>query len=71
MSADEKNYIKTELLKTINACADKVIIHKICNLIIEVAGTMYEQEQQIWQDLLNLIFIFVNSDSNIKVDAAL
>ena len=45
MSAEEKEYIKTELLKTIDACGDKVIIHKICNLIIEVAGTMYEQEQ--------------------------
>lgn len=28
-------------------------------------------EQQIWQDLLNLIFVFVNSDVNMKVDAAL
>lgn len=42
MSAEEKDYIKAELLKTIDACADKIIIHKICNLIIEIAGTMYE-----------------------------
>lgn len=71
MSAEEKNYLKSELLKTIEACNEKIIIHKICNLIIEVAGTMYEQEEQIWQELLNLIFIFVNSDAVIKVDAAL
>jgi hypothetical protein len=44
MTPEEKDYIKSELLKTIDACSEKIIIHKICNLIIEVAGTMYELE---------------------------
>lgn len=48
-----------------------MIIHKICNLLIEIGGTMYEKQEIIWQDLLNLIFQFVNSDVDIKVDAAL
>jgi hypothetical protein len=39
--------------------------------LIEVQGTLYDQEEHIWQELLNLIFIFVNSDQDIKVDAAL
>jgi len=56
LSPEAKEFVKTELLKTISTVQDKVIIHKICNLLIEVGGTMYEQEEIIWQDLLNLIF---------------
>ena len=40
-------------------------------MVIEVGGTVYEQEDNIWQDLLNLLFIFVNSDEEIKIDTAL
>lgn len=71
MSSEAKNFVKTELLKAINDCTDKTTIHKICSLLIEVQGTLYDQEQYIWQELLNLIFIFVGSDQDIKVDAAL
>ena len=63
--------MKNELLKTIAECGDKTITHKICNLIIEVGGTLYEQDNVIWQDLLNLLFQFVHSDHDLKVDAAL
>jgi len=42
------------------------------NLLVEIAGGMYEHEDElIWQDLLNKIFVFVNSDNNLYVDAAL
>ena len=71
MTPEAKNFVKTELLKAINDCTDKNTIHKICSLLIEVQGTLFDQEEQIWQELLNLIFIFVNSDQDIKVDAAL
>ena len=39
--------------------------------MIEVGGTIYEQENFVWQDLLNLLFSFVNSEEDLKVDAAL
>jgi hypothetical protein len=71
LSPDAHNFIKAELLKVISECTDKNIVHKICNLLIEVGGTIYEQENFVWQDLLNLLFVFVNSDEDIKVDAAL
>lgn len=32
---------------------------------------MYERQEIIWQDLLNLIFQFVNSEIDLKVDSAL
>jgi hypothetical protein len=34
--------VKSELLKTLQTCKEKAIIHKICNLVIEVGGTVYE-----------------------------
>lgn len=71
MSADARNFVKIELLKAISECNDKTIIHKICNLLIEIGGTIYEQEKFVWQDLLNLLFTFVNQEQEIKVDAAL
>ena len=60
-----------ELLKSLNDCSDKNVIHKICNLLIEIGGTIYDQENYVWQDLLNALFVFVNSPDDIKVDAAL
>lgn len=71
MSGDARNFVKIELLKAISECADKTVVHKICNLLIEIGGTIYEQENFVWQDLLNLLFTFVNQDQEIKVDAAL
>jgi hypothetical protein len=71
LSPDARNFVKNELLKAITDCSDKTIIHKVCNLLIEIGGTIYEQENFVWQDLLNLLFVFVNQEQEIKVDAAL
>ncbi len=71
LSPDGQNYVKSELLKIISQIQDKNVVHKICNLLIEVGGTIYEQENYVWQDLLNILFTFVNSDEDLKVDAAL
>lgn len=71
LSPDAQNFVKVELLKAISECQDKAVIHKICNLMIEIGGTIYEQENFVWQDLLNLLFMFVNSTEDVKVDAAL
>lgn len=48
LSADAKTFVKTELIKTISASTEKITLHKIANLIIEVAGTIYDQEEQVW-----------------------
>ena len=42
LTPDAQNFVKSELLKVITDCSDKTIIHKICNLLIEVGGTIYE-----------------------------
>lgn len=71
LTPDGKNFVKAELLKVITQSQDKHVVSKICNLLVEVGGSIYEQEQFVWQDLLNLLFQFVNSDEDLKVDAAL
>jgi MoaA/NifB/PqqE/SkfB family radical SAM enzyme len=32
---------------------------------------MYEEDETVWQDLLNIVFKFVNSENDLQVDAAL
>ena len=64
--------MKSNLLQVIKGVTSKDVIHKISNLLVEIAGGMYEYENEaIWQDLLNLVFEFVNSDNNLFVDSAL
>jgi len=38
-------------------------MHKMANLLVEIAGGMFEKNEEVWQDLLNLVFTFVNSDN--------
>lgn len=46
-------------------------MHKLSNLLVEVAGSMQESTEEIWQGLLDLVFEFVNSETTLHVDAAL
>ncbi len=48
LTPDGQNFVKAELLKVISTTQDKTIVHKICNLLIEVGGTIYEQENFVW-----------------------
>ena len=73
LSPAAKDFLKTNLLNSIRVIDQKDLIHKVSNLLVEVQGGMYEQNDahEIWQDLLNLIFEFVNSTNNLHVDSAL
>lgn len=71
LSAPAKEFLKTTLLETIKTTTLKELTHKFANLLVEVAGGMYEESEEIWQPLLNLIFEFVNSPADLQVDAAL
>lgn len=71
LSPDAQNVVKTELLKAMTGIKEKAVIHKVCNLIIEIQGTIYDENETIWQDLMSLLFTFVNSDIDLQVDAAL
>jgi len=72
ISVQGKEFVKSNLLATIRTVQTKDLIHKMSNLLVEIAGGIYEHENEaIWQELLNLVFEFVNSDNNLFVDSAL
>jgi len=48
-----------------------VLLHKLCNLIVELCGAEHHQKKEMWQELLNKLFAMVNSESTDKVEAAL
>jgi hypothetical protein len=56
LSQQAKDYLKNHLLASIKVVATKDLMRKLANLLVEVAGGMYEQNEEVWQDLLNLIF---------------
>lgn len=69
-----RNFVKSQVLETLNVTTaqSKSIVHKVCNLAVEIQGAMQEHEDdKIWQELLNLVFTFVNEEVDTKVDAGL
>lgn len=72
LSGNAQEFLKVNLLNATKVCETKDLIHKLSNLLVEIAGGMYEYDnEKIWQELLNLVFDFVNSENNLHVDAAL
>jgi hypothetical protein len=47
-------------------------MHKVCNVAVEIQGAMVSEEDTcIWQDLLNLLFTFIQGDQEAQIDTAL
>jgi hypothetical protein len=42
LSSNAKDFVKSELIKTVAMINDKQLLHKVCNLMIEVGGTLYD-----------------------------
>lgn len=66
-----RNLLKEQLLVAIQSMNTKDMMHKMSNLLVEVAGSIYELNEEIWQDLLTLVFKFINSDVVIQIDGGL
>ena len=48
------------------------MIHKVCNVAVEVQGAMVEEQDTcIWQELLNLVFTFISGEVEAQIDTAL
>lgn len=71
LNQPSKDFLKNNLLACVSQVTVKDLLHKLSNLLVEIAGSMYEENEEVWQDLLNLVFQFVNSANDIQVDAAL
>lgn len=49
LSQGARDYLKVHLLKAIESCTIKDVVHKLANLLVEIAGGMYEHEDEaIW-----------------------
>ncbi len=74
LSDESRAYFKSQLLESLSAASptSKNLTHKVCSLAVEVQGAMFEHEDSvIWQELLQLLFQFISSEVEDKVDAAL
>ena len=71
MSAQAKEFLKTHLLATIRVTQTKDLMRKLANLLVEVAGGMYEENEEVWQELLGLVWEFVGSEADVQVEGAL
>ena len=74
LSDDARNAVKASLLETLNKvdATNKTFMHKVCNVAVEVQGAMCAEENDaIWQDLLNLLFSFIQGEEEAKIDTAL
>jgi len=71
LTAPAKEFVRSHLLLAVKEIKTKDLMHKLSNLLVEVAGSMYEENEEVWQDLLNLVFLFVNAEDVLQVDAAL
>ena len=62
LEAPHRKLLKENLLRAIEGIENKDMMHKMSNLLVEVAGSMYEDNEEVWQDLLTLVFKFINSE---------
>lgn len=73
---ESRQLIRRSILETLEGVSavttPKAFIHKVCNLAVEIQGAIHEEEnEEIWQDLLNLLFQFIQGEDKVKIDAAL
>jgi hypothetical protein len=62
LSDGARTQVKTTILECLQGAnaTNKVYMHKVCNVAVEIQGAMVEeQDENIWQDLLNILFTFI------------
>ena len=74
LSDEARETVKQTILSVLQAvdATNKTFMHKVCNLAVEIQGAMQEEQNEaIWQDLLNLLFTFIQSETEAQIDSAL
>jgi hypothetical protein len=74
LTDETRDFVKAQIIESLNngVSVKRETMRKVCDLAVEVQGGMQEyQDDAIWQDLLNLVFSFVNDEMESKVDAGL
>lgn len=68
---ETKEMLRGGFFEAMKTCQTKDIIHKMSNLLVEIQGAMFEEDETVWNELLTLVFQFVNSEVTLHVEAAL
>lgn len=74
LTDEARTAVKASLLDTLSKvdATNKTYMHKVCNVAVEVQGAMCAEENDaIWQDLLNILFAFIQCEEEAKIDCAL
>jgi hypothetical protein len=74
LSDSARNFVQQATIETLQSLGegDRQYRHKVCNLAVEIQGAMYEYtDNNIWQNLLNLIFQFTQQQATYKIEMAL
>ena len=74
LSDPAREAVKASILTTLQSvnATNKAFMHKVCNVAVEIQGAMVaEQDEAIWQDLLNLVFNFIAGEQEAMIDVAL
>ena len=48
LKPETKQQLKTNLLVTIKVVQNKDYVHKVSNLLVEIQGAMFEENEEIW-----------------------
>lgn len=49
---ESRQAIQQSTLNLVQNMNEKILMHKVCNFAVEVAGTLNDVESQVWNDLL-------------------
>lgn len=72
LKPETKQGLKGAFFDLVKQVDSKDFCHKLCNLLVEIQGAMFDEKEEIWSELLNLVFQLVNSEEkSLHVDAAL
>lgn len=48
--------MKAKLLQAFKTANTKDLVHKLSDCLVEIAGSMYEEDNTVWKELTGLIF---------------
>jgi len=68
---ETRTLISQATLQMVENSCEKVLMHKVCNFAVEVAGTLNDVESQVWNDLLQLCHKLFQSGVEYKIEMSL
>ena len=71
ISQETRESLQAAYLELLQEETERVQMHKICDLISEVGGSLNVIEKKIWGSLLTVVYQYVTSEVELHIEAAL